>query len=186
MTAKENNLMTKSVILGKRRFTCLSATLIRMEYAPDGKFEDRRSLVAYEQKRPVDFAGQETDGDWTVLKTEALTLRVRDHDQPFRPLNTEVNWVQNGLLQSWRPGDRDYRNLGGTLRSLDRYGRQTTMQGAHVADLDPPDAKGMRWLAWLDCEEDPVYFKASPNPPEKKGGNRHDAVKRGDHGGRML
>ncbi len=179
--------MNATVTVGHRRFTCLSPTLVRMEYAPDGVFQERRSLIAHEPKQPIPFSGQREDGDWIVLETGTLTVRTRDNDHPMHAQNLEVRWVEGGLVQYWRPGDRDYRNLGGTVRSLDRYGRQSAFHGAHVADLDPPDAKGLTWLAWLDCEVDPVYREMSPDVPEPKGRrlNRHAAVDLGRHDGTL-
>ena len=41
------------VTLGKARFTVLTPQLIRMEWAADGKFEDRASLVFLNRKLPV-------------------------------------------------------------------------------------------------------------------------------------
>jgi hypothetical protein len=43
----------KSIIIKNRRFTCLSPTLVRVEYSPDGSFENRRSMVAYPEKKPM-------------------------------------------------------------------------------------------------------------------------------------
>ncbi len=90
---------------------------------------------------------------------------------PFFPANIEVRWLHDGLLQYWRPGDRDYRNLGGTVRSLDRFGSILTIKGVHPADMESPDAKALTWLAWLQCEDDPWYYEKSP---EKRPGMNGD------------
>ena len=53
----------RAIIAGKRRFTCLSPTLLRMEFAPDGVFEDRRSLVAYAPRQAQPFCSVESTGE---------------------------------------------------------------------------------------------------------------------------
>ncbi len=179
--------MAKRITVGHHRFTCLSPTLVRMEFAPDGRFEDRRSLVAYPEQKPIPFRKRSRDGAWTVFDTGRMTIRARDHKQAFSETNLEVRWSDGKLLQFWRPGDNDPRNLGGTVRSLDRYGPDARMEGVHDADMAPPDAKGLTWLAWLQCETDPAYYAKSPHPPQDANrGNWHRAAQKRDHGGRLL
>ncbi len=174
-------------VCGNRRFTCLSPHLVRLEFAPDGVFEDRRSLVAYAPKKPKHFHAVKDDGDWTVLKTGFLEIRSRRNDSAFSEHSLEIRWLPGRLLQYWRPGDRDHRNLGGTARSLDRYGASAVIDGVHTADMSPPDAKGLEWLAWLQCEQDPAYYKASPVPQKTdNSGDWHGFAARRDHEGRLL
>src|SRR5437764_12864847 len=64
------------VTLGKARFTVLTPQLIRMEWAADGKFEDRASLVFLNRKLPVPkFNASVTKGgtnEFLMLKTSDL------------------------------------------------------------------------------------------------------------------
>ena len=90
-----------------------------------------------------------------------------------------MRWVHDGLLQYWRPGDRDYRNLGGTVRSLDRFGNLMTIQGVHPADMESPDNKAQTWLAWLQCEDDPPYYAQSPEQRPGLNGDLHGSVRYG-------
>ncbi len=155
------------IVLGNRRFTCLSPTLVRVEFAPDGRFDDRRSMVAYAAQRPLPFAGTRRDGAWDVLDTGALQIRSTDNTRPANRLNLEIRWSDGKLMQFWRPGDRDYQNLGGTLRSLDRYvGESCQLDGVHPATMDSPDPSAHNWPAWIQCEVDPLYKDLHPNPPE--------------------
>jgi len=151
------------VVTGKRRFTCITPTLVRLEFSPDGVFEDRRSLVAHAKRTAELFESVSTDGETTLLRTPALTLLSREPEKAFFPANLEVRWHQNGLLQYWHPGDKDYQNLGGTVRSLDRFGNLTKIEGVHPADMESPDSKATTWLAWLQCEDDTYYYKNSPD-----------------------
>lgn len=150
--------MAKEVILGKRRFTCLSEGLVRMEFSPDGSFEDRRSLVASGKRKPIAFRKVKQEGGVTLLDTGRMIVVSREHDKAFFPGNLEVRWLQNDLLQYWRPGDRDHLNLGGTVFSLDYFCRYAELSGSHTADMQPPDSKGMAWIAEDICENDPWYY----------------------------
>ncbi|MFW6336748.1 MAG: hypothetical protein ACOC3G_06440, partial [Phycisphaeraceae bacterium] len=156
--------MSHLVVLGKQRFTCLSPSLVRFEYSPTGEFEDRPSIVASEPRQPQPFveqAQQEFEGKtYTVLKTGEIELWTRDHERPFHRLNLEIRWISDGMVQFYRPGDRDYQNLGGPLRSLDRYGGPNSrLPGPHPATSESPDPSGTNWAAWTQCEIDPVYAK---------------------------
>ncbi len=160
--------MNNTVILKNRRFTCLSPTLVRIEFAPDGKFEGRRSLIAYATQEPIAFAESSTEGVWSILKTDALEIRTRQNDLPCDRNTLEIRWSDGRVLQFWRPGDRDYQNLGGTLRSLDRYGGDVcALDGVHPAIMESPDISGTSWPAWIQCEVDPLYKDLHPAPPEK-------------------
>ena len=176
-----------SVVVGKRRFQCLSPTVVRMEFSPDGVFEDRPSLVCAGGAEPRPFADRTDTEAGVVLDTGAMTVAAREPERAFTRRNLECRWLDRGLLQYWRPGDRDPRNLGGTLRSLDRYSVSARVSGVHPADMQSPDAKAWAWLAWLQCEEDPAYYRASPAPHEHAGGgDHHRFADEGDSGGQVL
>jgi alpha-glucosidase (family GH31 glycosyl hydrolase) len=160
--------MNNSVVEGNRRFSCLAPGLIRMEFAPDGVFEDRRSIVAYEKQMPEAFKSIRKNGDELVLETGKCTLVSRQHDKAFFRSNLELRWEQHDLLQYWRPGDRDHLNLGGTIRSLDMFNRTGQIKGVHIADMESPDAKANMWLSWLWCEDDPPFYQQKHGPDAQK------------------
>jgi alpha-glucosidase len=180
--------MTHRVVLGRRRYTCLSPHLVRIEFAPDGVFDDRRSMVAYAPQQPRPFARVAADGAWTVLDTGFLQLHVTDHQRPATRLNLEARWQDGKLQQFWRPGDPDYQNLGGTLRSLDRYaGESCRLDGVHPATLASPDPSGTNWVAWTQCEVDPLYEPLHPaKPTHLNRGHWAREVQRDRNDGRYL
>ncbi len=147
-----------------------------MEFSPDGVFDDRRSLVAYARQEPAAFKSRAEESGRILLDTGVMTVVTCENDKAFFPANLEVRWLHDGLLQYWRPGDRDYRNLGGTVRSLDRYGNTLAIEGVHPADMDSPDAKSLEWLAWLQCEDDPPYYEKSPDKRPGLNGDFHASV----------
>ena len=156
-----------SIILGKRRFICLSPTVVRVEYAPAGAFEARRSMIAYPAQVPTAFKSITRDGDWDVLDTGAMTIRTCKNDVACNRLNLEIRWNDGKLVQFWRPEDRDHQNLGGTLRSLDRYSNEhCELDGVNVAGMESSDLVGTSWPAWFQCEVDPLYVPLHPAAPK--------------------
>lgn len=180
--------MRSSLEIGKRRFTCLSPTLARIEFVPDGRFEARRSIVAYAAQKPAAFKAVSRDGVWDVLDSGCLQIWTTENDKPCHRLNLEIRWSDGRLMQFWRPGDRDYQNLGGTVRSLDRYGGEAcALDGVHPATMESPDASGTNWPAWTQCEVDPPYEKLHPKAPANfNRGHWLREAQRERHDGRYL
>ncbi len=95
-----------------------------MEWAADGKFEDRASLVFLNRKLPVPEFARETSpgGGRTVIRTSALTLVYAPgrSDGKFTADHLSVTFTLNGREVVWKPGMEDTGNLLGTTRTLDR------------------------------------------------------------------
>ncbi|MBE6976262.1 MAG: DUF5110 domain-containing protein [Ruminococcaceae bacterium] len=108
----------ENIVLGNTcRFAVLDSRLIRMEYAPNGVFEDRASQMAFFRDfAPCEFAWEKKDGVITV-KTEYLLLTCRD-GVPFSPETLTVRLLQEPA-SVWHYGD-EIDDLGGTARTLDR------------------------------------------------------------------
>jgi hypothetical protein len=154
--------MSHAIIIGHRRFTCLSSGLVRLEFSPNGRFEDRLSIVAHEPKRPIPFKKIERKkGGEVHLHTGLMTIVSRDNGREFFQPNLEVRWLKDDLLQCWRPGDVDRRNLGGTIRALDSFCRDARIRGVHGADLQSPDARSCDWAAWHPANTDIPYYRAN-------------------------
>ncbi len=101
------------VTAGNARFTVLTDRMIRMEYAPDGKFEDRASLTFVNRRLPVPhFRKSVKDGGCTI-DTGALKLAYSGGAFARETLRID------GKGFSWRYGDEDKGNLLGTRRTLD-------------------------------------------------------------------
>jgi len=112
------------VVSGHARFTILTPQLIRMEWAADGKFENRASLVFLNRKLPVPEFTHETapDGGRTVIKTSVLTLVYApgNSDGKFAADNLSITLSLDGREVVWKPGTEDIGNLLGTARTVDR------------------------------------------------------------------
>jgi len=122
------------VVSGNARFTVLTPRLIRMEWAEDGRFEDRASLVFIHRRLPVPGYEVDRDDGWLRIRTDALTLRYREGGGVFGPTNLEVasradshaatgpassSSLRHAVPFTWRPGTPDTANLRGTTRTLD-------------------------------------------------------------------
>ncbi|MGT2462059.1 hypothetical protein [Sinomonas atrocyanea] len=101
------------------RITVLTSRLLRLEYSPDGDFEDRASqTVLHRDLEPPEFRVLESEGRLEIL-TEHLHL-VYDRGE-FAPhgLSVKVLGGVSNYHSVWHYGEEGERNLGGTARTLD-------------------------------------------------------------------
>ena len=128
-----------TIVSGKRRFTRLSPRLVRLEFSPNGVFEDRPSLAVCQPRQALPFDSVDEEGDRLSLVCEGLTITSTQKDMDFFPANLRIDFPHAGRTQTWRFGDRDFRNLGGSVRSLDYYGRDCLLEGVHPAGGTSPN-----------------------------------------------
>ncbi|MBK7777054.1 MAG: DUF5110 domain-containing protein [Sandaracinaceae bacterium] len=110
---------------GNARFTVITPTLIRMEYAEDGAFEDRPTQTV--GTRPASRTPYTTrvEAGERVVETEALTLRYRVASGPFGADNLTVTLRQATEVVArpeWGEATPNDDQLGGWLRGLDLLG----------------------------------------------------------------
>ncbi|WP_031077990.1 TIM-barrel domain-containing protein [Streptomyces sp. NRRL WC-3742] len=78
------------VVDGNARFTVESPTLIRLEYAGDGAFQDRPTFNAVNRSMPAtEFTTSVVDG-YRIIRTSALTLRYRQGSGSFNAANLRL------------------------------------------------------------------------------------------------
>lgn len=106
---------------GSARFTILTPKLIRMEYDPEGIFEDRASQVFWFRDLPVPDFSQNLIGDVLEIETESLFLTYRPNELGFTRNTFKVTQKDTGNV--WFYGMENKSNLLGTVRTLDEvYG----------------------------------------------------------------
>ena len=105
------------VVEGNARFTVLTERLVRMEWAPDGRFEDNATLAIVNRDLPVPAFTVSRAGGKLTLKTRALTLEYKGGE--FSADNLRVRFRMGGKTVSWYPGADASGNLMGTARTLD-------------------------------------------------------------------
>ncbi len=137
-----------SFILGPARFTCLSPSLVRLEYSSsataDGyPFEDRKTVQAYTRGPGIPWVEIKTTAETVTLFTSVMTLTYTPNGEPFSDHNLHISWENAHLQGTWTPGQVDLHNLGGTVGSLDMAQRYFLPEGVHPAGvgLDYPGAQ---------------------------------------------
>ena len=109
--------LPENTIVGQKyRFTVLLPGLIRMEYSPDGVFEDRASQTAFYRDFPkCEYTYQKENGILTI-ETESFKLTYREN------MSFSQESLQISLLvtpgTAWKYGC-DFEDLGGTVKTLD-------------------------------------------------------------------
>ena len=105
---------------GPARFEVLTPTLIRMEYAPVGRFENRPTMTALRQPLPAPSFTARVSGGWRVIRTRLETLRYRLGSGPFTARNLELVFTVDGRRSTVHPSAAESGdNLGGWRRALD-------------------------------------------------------------------
>ncbi|MFE2886933.1 TIM-barrel domain-containing protein [Streptomyces sp. NPDC059272] len=86
------NHRAASVTSGNARFQVLSPTLIRTEYAQDGKFTDSATFNAIGRSAftPPPYTSTTSNG-WLTITTSALTLKYQVNSGPFDAQNLSVH-----------------------------------------------------------------------------------------------
>ena len=112
------------VVIGNARFTFISPTLVRLEYAENARFVDNQTLFA--QNRNADFDEVkvvETSKDRYTITTSKMRLEFFDDGFPFGQMNLRIYFQQDGKEKMWYMASRQSRNLKGTVVTLDDVGR---------------------------------------------------------------
>ncbi len=110
-----------TVRAGAARFEVLTSTLIRAEYAHDGRFENRPTMTATRAPLPVPaFAATRLHG-WLTIRTRAVTLRYKLGSGAFSSANLRLTLAIAGrqLTVGPSPAGDGEGNLGGWRRALD-------------------------------------------------------------------
>ena len=80
----------ETVVDGRARFQVLTPSLIRLEYAEDGRFEDRPSLTALDRDLGPVRVTTAVEGDQRVIRTRRLELRYARNSGAFTEDNLEI------------------------------------------------------------------------------------------------
>ena len=128
------------------RVTVLTPRLLRLEYAPDARFDDRGSMSVVNRRFTVPTFEAVDHDSGLVIDTGEVELSISDTSRPFtgRTLSARIGRGRNAV--TWRHGDRPRTNLSGTTRTLDNC------RGREVRELVDIDADGTLvfsdWHPW--------------------------------------
>ncbi len=96
---------TATVTDGQARFTVLTPTLIRMEFAGDSVFEDRPSFNVIDRNLPVPSYTTQVNNGWREIQTEKLLMRYEQNSGFFADSNLTVSLTLNNqplVVYPWR------------------------------------------------------------------------------------
>jgi alpha-glucosidase (family GH31 glycosyl hydrolase) len=109
----------EAVVTGPNvRFTVLTARLLRLEYSPTGRFEDRPSQLFWYREQPVPEYRVEREDDRLTIETTHMLLNYTAVDGGFTAETLSITVKESGA--TWHHGQSDPANLHGTYRTLDR------------------------------------------------------------------
>lgn len=162
----ESTAAPEAVVPGPNvRFSVLTPRLLRLEYSPAGRFEDRPSQIFWYRRQAVPaFRAEETQDEITI-DTGALRLRYAPSARGFTRRSLSVEIVATGT--TWRFGERDRRNLLGTARTLDSADGEVPLSEGLVsrsgwAAIDDSDGLVFNAGGWLEARDNPgavdLYF----------------------------
>ena len=108
---------------GHARFTVLTPTLIRLEYADDDRFEDGPTQTVLSRSFAPPAFTTSFEGGVRVIRTSRLTLRYAPDSGAFSPqtLSVELSAGTQAVTArpDWTTVDGNPGNLGGWRRGLD-------------------------------------------------------------------
>ena len=107
------------VVDGEARFTVITPQCIRIEYAPDGKFVDDRSIFAVERGARYSRFQISKSGAAETIDTGAIRLTYTPDGKPLSAGNLAAKIKMDNGYADWTPGAPNPGNLGGTIRTLD-------------------------------------------------------------------
>jgi hypothetical protein len=102
-----------SVIEGQARFDVLAPTLVRMEWSPTAQFIDEPSVAVVKRDWPRTSFQTKRDDGWLEIDTGKMKVRYRLGTGQFTAENLQVSWTDDKDVRTWKPGDKDDKNLGG-------------------------------------------------------------------------
>ncbi len=118
------------LVFGNARMTIITPTLLRLEYANDGKFIDEPTMFAYDRSNTLSMDSitvTPLDGDWYEINTPALRIRYHNDGFPFSTANLNVFYTLNGKEKKFTNRFITKNNLGGPVETLDRVTKEIPM-----------------------------------------------------------
>jgi hypothetical protein len=108
------------------RFTVLTNRLLRLEFDPANRFEDRPSQAFWYREQPVPAFTKHVDDQTITIETDALRLEYQITPAGFTADTLRITLKQTGT--TWHYGAPDTGNLRGTTRTLDQVSGATPLK----------------------------------------------------------
>ncbi len=120
------NAQKENLVVGQKyRFTILTPQLVRMEYSPNGVFEDRPSQsVFYRDFSKVSFQVMRDSGRLHI-ETDNLKI-VYEEEKEFDEKTLSIS-LKTEPASTWHFGE-DFEDLGGTYQTLDNVNGEVPLE----------------------------------------------------------
>lgn len=153
------------------RFTLISPRSMRLEYSPDGKYIDGKTLLAVDRDYAPVACKVRTGGQFVEIRTDLITVRYRKGSGAFSPENLSIQSSKaNPFGFIWKPEMTQKENLKGTRHAYDAVKGRTVMYGKDEGmnvDLEDgilardgwtliDDSKGPVFIKGDDCQGHPI------------------------------
>ena len=123
-----------SVTIDHHRFAVLAPDLVRLEYAPDGRFVDVPSTAVVNRRWEQTDFNKEQDGAWLCIETAQMKLRFAVGAASFDANNLSIQWQDADGEHTWRPGEPDPTNLGAIAGDMTHFCMDAWMKTTNVHD----------------------------------------------------
>lgn len=111
------------MVFGNNRLTVITPTLLRLEYATDGKFVDAPTMFAANRSSLLpmsELTVKELGNNCYEIRTAALRIWFRNDGYPFSTSNLKVYYQLDGKEKTFTNRFVLGKNLGGPVETLDR------------------------------------------------------------------
>ena len=130
--------MDNPFVFGNARLTLITDGLLRMEYAVDGRFNDDRTMFAWNRDSlSRNYTVEQVDSLY-IIRTPVMTIRYVDDGYPFGIFNLNVEFDNGGHRTVWNTRKSAFpspQNLSGAVSTLDQVnGRCPLEEGIRSRD----------------------------------------------------
>ncbi len=111
------------MVFGNNRLMVITPTLLRLEYATDGKFVDAPTMFAANRSSLLpmsELTVKELGNNCYEIRTTALRIWFRNDGYPFSTSNLKVYYTLDGKEKTFTNRFVLGKNLGGPVETLDR------------------------------------------------------------------
>ncbi|MDE7443695.1 MAG: DUF4968 domain-containing protein [Muribaculaceae bacterium] len=160
--ASETMKMENPLVFGRNRMTLVTPTLVRLEYALNGKFIDEPTMLGYDRSSkltPDQYTVIRNDDGRYEINTGKMRIVYDSDDYLFSTANLAIYYTHNGKEKKFTNRFIVRNNLGGPVETLDRVTKEIPMQegllsmaGWYIIDDSRADLLVDGWLQPRDTK----------------------------------
>lgn len=141
---------------GKARFNVLTPTLIRMEYAGDGVFEEKNSFTITNLDLDIPAYTTSVNEGWRIIETDELILKYKQNSGPFDENNLTVKLKSSG-------NDAEVKPWPSVFTSHKKEAEDMMLLGSASTDSNHAGYTGSGFVAGLAQEGSGMEWNLNEN-----------------------